>query len=380
MIDRPHPVLAAVILAARSALRTESPTALLPLGNGSLIAGLVRCFRQAGIEQICVVIGHEAALVEPVLRKLSVTAVIDPDYERGMYSGLQLGISSLPPEVDACFVLPVDLPLVRPATIMALATRFAVEQAPITYPRFSGRRGHPPLLSRFLFPEILAGKGEGGLRALLANHLAAASDVNVLDEGVVLEMDSYESYAQLEKLASRRHLPTPAECEAILATRPTSDSLRQHGRAVTAVARTIAARLAARGVAIDLNLVLAASLLHDIAKGQPGRAETGAALVEGLGYLIVAEVIRQHAAMTFDGTTPNEAAIVFLADKLVRRDRRVSLEERYQPTFERFRDQPEALAGARRRYETACTILAVVERKARATIDTILASSGVAAS
>jgi len=122
--------------------------------------------------------------------------------------------------------------------------------------------------------------------------------------------------------------------------------------------------------------VLAASLLHDIAKGQPGHAEAGAALVEDLGYPAVADVIRQHMSMNFDGAT-NEAAIVFLADKLVRQDRRVSLEERYQSSFERFHDQPEALQGATRRYETARAILALVERKAKAPIAEILADSGV---
>lgn len=377
MNQPPRPVLAALILAAGYSSRMGRFKALLPMGGESVIANVVRSFRQAGIERIAVVTGHNAEELEVVLRKLGVDAIPNPDYERGMYSSVQAGVASLPPEVDACFLQPVDIPLVRPATIAALAARFALEQAPITYPRFAGQRGHPPLISRYLFAEILAGKGDGGLRALLTNHQGAASDVNVLDEGIVLDMDTPEDYEQLARLALRRHLPTPAECEAILATRPASDSLRRHGRAVTAVARTMATRLAARGVAIDLNLVLAASLLHDIAKGQPGHAEVGAALVEGLGYPAVAEVIRQHMAMSFDGSTANEAAIVFLADKLVNKDRRVSLDERYRPSFERFRDQPEALQGATRRYETACAILALVERKVRAPIAEILADSGV---
>jgi len=377
MNQPPHPVLAAVILAAGYSSRMGRFKALLPMGGESVIARVVGSFRHAGIKRIAVVTGHNAAELEPVLRKLGVDAIPNPDYERGMYSSVQAGVASLPPEVDACFLQPVDIPLVRPATMAALAARFVSEQAPITYPRFAGRRGHPPLISRYLFAEILAGQGDGGLRALLTNHQGAASDVNVLDEGIVLDMDTPEDYEQLAKLALRRHLPTPAECEAILATRPASDSLRRHGRAVTAVARTMATKLAARGAALDLNLVLAASLLHDIAKGQPGHAEVGAALVESLGYPAVAEVIRQHMAMSFDGSTTNEAAIVFLADKLVRGDRRVSLEERYRPSFERFREQPEALQGATRRYETARAILALVERKARAPIAEILADSGV---
>ena len=380
MSDRP-PKLAALILAAGYSSRMGRCKALLPIAGESVVARIVSAFRAADSEAIggiTVVSGHDAEHVEPVARTLGVGCVANPDYAHGMYSSVQAGIASLPPDVDACFLLPVDIPLVRATTIAAIADAYAKHAAPITYPRFSGRRGHPPLIARTLFAEILAGQGDGGLRALLATHQSDAADVDVLDEGVVLDMDTPADYEQLAQLALRRHLPTPGECEAILATRPTSDALHRHGRAVTAVARTLANKLSARGLALDLNLILAASLLHDIAKGEPGHAEVGAALVEHLGYPAVAAVIRQHMALSFDGASINEAAIVFLADKLVQDNRRVSLEQRYAPSFARFAKQPEALQGAQRRYATARAVQALIERKTRAPVDRLLADSGVA--
>ena len=379
MTERP-PQIAALILAAGYSSRMGRCKALLPIAGESVLARIVASFRAADIETISVVTGHDAEHVEPAARALGIGCVANADYARGMYSSVQAGISALAADVDACFLLPVDIPLTRPATIAAIADAYRAHAAPISYPRFSGRRGHPPLIARALYAEILAGQGDGGLRALLKTHQADAADVDVLDEGVVLDMDTPADHEQLAQLALRRHLPTPAECEAILATRPTSEALHRHGRAVTAVARTIANKLALRGVALDLNLVLAASLLHDIAKGEPAHAETGAALVERLGYPAVANVIRQHMALSFDGTSINEAAVVFLADKLVSGDRRVSLEQRYAPSFARFADQPEALQGAQRRYATARALLALIERKARAPIAQILADSGVAPS
>jgi len=375
--EQSAPVLAALILAAGSSTRMGSFKPLLPIAGESVIARVIGMFRAAGIERIGVVTGHAAEKLDPVVHDLGAIPVRNVDYERGMYSSIQTGVGSLLPSVEACFLLPVDIPLVRPETVAAVAEAFAAGRAPITYPRFNGQRGHPPLISQALFAEILAGKGEGGLRELLKRYQSLAADVDVLDEGVMLDMDTPEAYAQLVGLAERRHLPTPAECEAILATRPIAEPLRRHGRAVAAVARTIATRLSERGVRIDRQLVIAASLLHDIAKGEARHADIGASIIAGLGYPAVAEIIRQHMSMTFDGTTPNEAAIVFLADKLVRMDRRVSLEARYAPSFERFKDQPEALQGAQRRYETACEILRVIERKARAPMSTILADCGI---
>jgi CTP:molybdopterin cytidylyltransferase MocA len=380
MNERPTK-FAALVLAAGYSSRMGRCKALLPIAGESVLARIVATFRAADVEAldtIAVVSGHDAEHVEPVARALGVDCVANPDYARGMYSSVQAGVRALPADVDACFLLPVDIPLTRAATIAAIATAYGRRPAPITYPRFSGRRGHPPLIARALFAEILAGQGDGGLRALLATHQGEANDVDVLDEGVVLDMDTPSDYEQLAQLALRRHLPTPAECEAILATRPTSDALHRHGRAVTAVARTLANKLSLRGVALDLNLILAASLLHDIAKGEPGHAEVGAALVERLGYPAVAAVIRQHMALSFDGSSINEAAVVFLADKLVQDNRRVTLEQRYAPSFARFAEQPEALAGAQRRLATARAVQTLIERKARAPIDRLLADSGVA--
>jgi molybdenum cofactor cytidylyltransferase len=375
--SRPSPILAALILAAGYSSRMGRFKALLPMGGTSTIERIVTTFRQAGISRVGTIIGHEATQLEPLLHRLDVAAIHNPNYSSGMYSSVQAGLAALPANVEACFLLPVDIPLVRPASIATLAARYAKERPAVVYPLFSGQRGHPPLIARSLFGEILAGDGEGGLRALLQRHQSSAAEVEVIDEGILLDMDTPEDYGLLANLAQHRHLPTPAECEAILALQAAGEPLRRHGRAVAAVARTLATRLAARGVTIDRNLVLAASLLHDVAKGQPAHAAVGAAMVADYGYPVVADVIRQHMAMDFDGSTPNAAAVVFLADKLVREDRRVPLEERFQGSFERFRDQPDALRGATRRYETARSILAAVENAAGAPVDEILVDCGV---
>ena len=367
------PVFAALILAAGTSSRMGRCKALLPIGEQSSIARIAGNFRHAGIESIAAVTGHHAEQLKPTLAHLGIRAVPNPNYQHGMYSSVQAGLASLPADVDACFLLPVDIPLVRPTTIAALAAHYIRQRCTITYPRFSGQRGHPPLIDRSLFAEILAGNGDAGLRALLQKHQQNAAEIPVLDEGILLDMDTPEDYGQLAALAQHRHLPTPAECEAILAMQTTAEPLRSHGRAVAAVARTLVTRLAAKGASLNLQLVIAASLLHDIAKGQPDRAKAGAALVADLGYPAVAKITLQHMTMDFDCSSLNETAIVFLADKLVHRNCRVSLEERYRPSFERFREQPEALSGATRRYETALAILAAVERKARALLSVILA-------
>jgi putative nucleotidyltransferase with HDIG domain len=268
---------------------------------------------------------------------------------------------------------PVDTPLIRPATVAALAKRHAAEGGAVLYPRFRSERGHPPLIPRHLFDEILAGDGEGGLRALLQRH--ACEEVDVADAGILLDMDTPEDYERLAALATRRQFPTAQECEALLAMEDVPERVRRHCRAVAAVATALSRRLDG----VDGDMVSAAALLHDIAKGRPAHAATGAARVAAHGFPLLADAVRRHMDLQFAGGVPDAAAVVFAADKLVFEDRRVPLEARFAPAFARFAEQPEALRGARRRYESARAVLAAVERQAGAKLDELLDDCGVPA-
>ncbi|MBI5890978.1 MAG: NTP transferase domain-containing protein [Nitrosomonadales bacterium] len=374
---RQRPILAALILAAGYSSRMDRFKPLMRLDGRTVIEAAVDTFRNAGIGRIAVVTGHEAERLEPVLKYMGIPAVRNPDFARGMYSSMQAGIKSLSGDVDACFLLPADVPLVRPATVKAMAERHESSHPSIVYPVFDGRPGHPTLIARRLFGEILAEDGAGELGALLQRHQAESSKVHVFDEGVLLDMDTPEDYERLAKLAPRRHVPTAAECDAILAALAVDDPIRRHGHAVAAVAEAMTKRLNAHGVIIDPDLVRAASLLHDIAKGDPVHAESGAAIVTSLGFPEVGDVIGQHMDMDYDGCSPREAAIVFLADKLVREDRRIDLEEYYRHGLERFHNQPETLRGLTGQYDTALAILAAVERLAGESVTNILADCGV---
>jgi CTP:molybdopterin cytidylyltransferase MocA len=72
----------------------------------------------------------------------------------------------------------------------------------IIYPRFAGRRGHPPLISTTLVCN-LPPDCDGGLRAFLGRYGAAALDLEVMDEAVLLDCDTPEDYRRLQAYALR---------------------------------------------------------------------------------------------------------------------------------------------------------------------------------
>ena len=114
----------------------------------------------------------------------------------------------------------------------------------------------------------------------------------------------------------------------------------------------VAIRIAAH---TDLNqeLIRYSALLHDLARKEPSHAERGGAYLEALGYSVLADVIRQHHDHT--GERLDEAAIVYLADKLVLEDREVTLEERFFVSGQKC-STAEQRAAHDKRYQAALRI------------------------
>jgi len=359
----PAAKVVAIVLAAGYSSRMGAFKPLLPFGTGTAIGQVVANLRAAGAPRIHVVTGFEAESLAPELERLGVVRVHNPDFPSGMYSSVRAGVASLPAGADAFLLAPADMPLIRPSTIARVIGAVASRDAAIVYPTYRGERGHPPLVRRRLFAEILADDGEGGLRALLARHQDDAREVAVFDWGCRSDMDRRDDYQALAAAHATRSAPDAEECETMLEAAATPEATRRHCRVVAALAAGLARRLQAAGGAIDPDLTRAAALVHDIAKGRRRHAEAGAALLRAFGFPEVAAPVARHMSLAFDAGRLDETAIVYLADKLVRGEARVSLRERFAPALERFAGDPSALAGVQRRLASAEAVAKALEAR-----------------
>ncbi|MGI6735886.1 MAG: HD domain-containing protein [Anaerovoracaceae bacterium] len=124
--------------------------------------------------------------------------------------------------------------------------------------------------------------------------------------------------------------PDEAECLRMLAEYGTPQRVINHCREVTRVAVAVGERLNQRGFALNIELVRAAGLLHDIARVEPRHWEVGARVVRAAGYDDVADIIAAH--MTYPQFSPaaetNETDLVCLGDRTVREDTCVGVEAR----------------------------------------------------
>ncbi|MBL8302237.1 MAG: nucleotidyltransferase family protein [Ideonella sp.] len=90
-------------------------------------------------------------------------------------------------------VLPGDMPMVRPATLQAVARQLA--DHPAAYAQHRGRRGHPVGFSAELYSELVVLTGDEGARRLLARY--PATPVEVDDPGVLLDVDTEDDLRRL---------------------------------------------------------------------------------------------------------------------------------------------------------------------------------------
>jgi putative nucleotidyltransferase with HDIG domain len=143
-------------------------------------------------------------------------------------------------------------------------------------------------------------------------------------------------------------LPSRARCLDVMEELAVPDNIRRHSLLVADVAVALARELRARGEPLDLDLVEAAALLHDVGKARSletgeDHGVLGADMVSEIGYPALAPIIREHTLLSARrlGGRVDESLLVNYCDKRVRHDEVVSLERRLEDLADRYCRTPE---------------------------------------
>jgi len=350
---------------------------LLPLGGETVIERQIRLFQSVGVKRPLVVCGHRAGELALVVQEACGVPVENSHFEQGMFSSVAAGVAALDVDVTAFFMLPVDVMLARRDTLMRLAAAHGEHPEMILHPTFAGQRGHPPLIPADLAQGILAWNGQGGLAGFLAEHEDRAFEVPVADEHMLFDVDTDEDYTEALNRFSRHHLPSRAECEALLAVTPNVNGMGvRHSRAVAEVALQLARAVNGKRIdnsLLDLNVVEAAGLLHDIAKGRPDHEREGGRMLAAMGYEAIAPIVAAHRDVEMGpNDTVTEREVVFLADKLIRGQNLVSMHERYQAKIDQYAEDPQAVAAIQGRLSRALTVKAGIEAEMGTSIENVV--------
>lgn len=356
--------LGAVILAAGFSSRMGRFKPLLKLGGRTLLDRVVGLFHRVGVSEIVVVCGHRAEETAAAARILGAEPVINPDFANGMFSSVTAGLAALADEEKAAatWILPVDIPLIRPGTLRLMEAAWSEAEPALVHPAFGQAIGHPPLLDGRVWPSVLNHSGEQGLRGALASWQDQSVMVPTGDRNILLDLDTPDKLPLLEDRAARLGRPDPEESDELARkVFRLPDELLDHGRAVASTARRLAEAMPNNG--LDLELIQSAGLLHDLAKGQPDHAAAGAARLRELGLGPVAEVIADHPDMAPPRSGRlGEAELICLADKCVQGRRAVDPDERYRAKLDLYRTDPAVEAVINRRWTNCRSLIALWEK------------------
>lgn len=204
---RSRPVV--LVLAAGRGSRFEGPGHKLaqPLEGRSVLARTVDSALASGLEVLAVtrpslqglldgLLPPDARLLLPESPATPVPAAAGEPLP-GMGDSIAAGVMARP-QAAGWLVLPGDMPLVRPASLLAVAQ--GLEHLPIAYAQHRGRRGHPVAFSAELYSELSRLQGDEGARRVVARYPAQAVELD--DPGVLVDLDTRADFARVEARAA----------------------------------------------------------------------------------------------------------------------------------------------------------------------------------
>lgn len=191
-------MITGLILAAGESSRMGRDKALLPYRGRTFLETIIKTLHDSGIERIVVVLGHHAEEIQQAVHLEGVETVVNPDYQRGQTSSLQAGLKALMcADLEAIMLCLVDHPAVTSATVLKLVESFLTTPAPVAIPTHQGQRGHPVIISRTLFPELLALSSGEGANSVIRMFRDSTHFVEVNDPGILLDVDDPDTYSQM---------------------------------------------------------------------------------------------------------------------------------------------------------------------------------------
>ncbi|MBT6119670.1 MAG: NTP transferase domain-containing protein, partial [Rhodospirillaceae bacterium] len=201
------PRIGAVVLAAGQSRRMGAINKLLAKIEGvPMILRSLDAVLASRAAPVVVVTGHEAERVaEAIGHRRKVEIVHNPAHAEGLSTSLGRGLGALPAGIDGALVCLGDMPRVSAKEIDRLIDAFnPAEGRAIVVPTHGGKRGNPVLFAKRFFAEMAAVSGDVGARHLIGEHDDVVAEVEMAEDGVLLDVDSPDALSALHaRLATK---------------------------------------------------------------------------------------------------------------------------------------------------------------------------------
>ncbi len=200
-----RPFTSAILLAAGVSRRMGTLKALLDWHGRPLIMHQIVALRQAGADEVVVVLGHRADELQAriganrdVYEAGNVRCVINSHYSEGKTTSIKTGLKAISTDASSAgpiLMLNVDQPRSASVINQVLSAHIGRSDKLITIPTYNGKGGHPTAISRSLHQEMLQiDEATQGMRAVTERHREATQRVELGAPELLWDVNTPEQY------------------------------------------------------------------------------------------------------------------------------------------------------------------------------------------
>jgi molybdenum cofactor cytidylyltransferase len=181
--------ISAIILAAGKSVRMGQQKMLMPWGNSTVLGKVMETLQAAEVEDIIVVTNSKIA---PQITNYKLPITINDNGE--MLESIQLGLEAQKPTAEATLICLGDQPQVEESSVRKVCTIFRENRSSIVVPSYQMRRGHPWLIARELWNEVLQMSAPESMRNFLNTHRNDIFYVELDTPSILTDLDTPADY------------------------------------------------------------------------------------------------------------------------------------------------------------------------------------------
>ena len=192
-----------LVLAAGKSSRMGRPKMDLPWGNTSVLGAVISAMSAGGLRDVIVVINPLRKPVIPDnLPEINLHWIENQEAEvEDMLVSIQTGLRAIPDICHYAMICPGDQPTIESTTVKVLLDSVTRQTPKLVFPSYHMRRGHPWMVHRSLWNEILQLNKSDNVRTVLHACEKEIFYVNI-DSDPPSDIDTPEEYQRL--ISNRR--------------------------------------------------------------------------------------------------------------------------------------------------------------------------------
>lgn len=193
--------LSAIILAAGMSTRMGAENKLLLKHKDSTLVNetILQLSNTKGIDEIIIVLGHEADLVRQHIQHKDIKSVVNQNYKTGQTSSIQTGVGVADGITDGYMICLGDMPFIQAEDYEALIQFWHQSgNGRIIRPWVNDKPGHPVIFDATYKDDILSETYADGCRSVILKHKEKYVKFKSAKQNYLVDIDTPEDQQKLK--------------------------------------------------------------------------------------------------------------------------------------------------------------------------------------